>query len=87
MKKLFVLSVVAAVVLSASAMMGLTYVKVSDPDCNKCSITNEGVTRKCGKCGNFLNGGRAEIVEGDWLQATFTCKKCSHQSTWKYKNK
>lgn len=92
MKKIMLMMVlVTLIVLSASAMiMKLTYVKVSDKDCgNKCVISNadEGITRKCGKCGGFLNGGKATYVDGDWLQAIFTCNKCGHQSTWKYKNK
>lgn len=82
----------ALIVLSASAMvMKLTYVKVSDKDCgNRCIISNsdEGITRKCGKCGQgYLNGGKATLVADDWYQATFTCNKCSHQSVWKYKEK
>ena len=92
MKKVMMSIALAAIVLlSASAMvMKLTYVKVTDNGCgNKCFISNadEGFTRKCGKCGGFLNGGRARIIEGDWWLATFTCKECGHQSTWKYKNK
>lgn len=86
MKKLIALSVIIAVVLSASAMMGMTYVKVSDT-CNKCSITDGGGTRKCGQCGGFLNGGKFDVLKGNWLQADFTCNKCGHKSTWKYKNK
>ena len=88
-KKLILVTLATLIILSASAMvMKLTYQKVSDTNCNKCVISNadEGVTRKCGQCGGFLNGGKATLIEGDWLQATFTCNKCSHQSTWKYKN-
>ena len=89
-KKMMSIALAVLVVVSTSAMMmRLTYVKVSDKDCgNKCIISNadEGYTRICGKCGEgFLNGGRAKYVQGDWLQATFTCNKCGHQSTWKYK--
>lgn len=88
MKKMFALIVTAGVVLCASAMMRLSYVKVSDPGCNKCSITNEGATRVCGKCTKgFLRGGKDKLVDGGWLQADFTCNKCGHSSTWKYKNK
>ena len=90
-KKMISMTLAALIVLSASAMvMKLTYVKVTDNGCgNKCFISNsnEGITRKCGICGGFLNGGKATNVEGNWLQATFTCNKCGHQSTWKYKNR
>ena len=91
-KKMLLMALAAFIVLSASAMiMRLTYIRVSDKDCgNKCVISNadQGITRKCGKCGEgFLNGGKATIVEGDWWQAIFTCNKCGHQSVWKYKEK
>lgn len=82
------IALAALFVLSASAMiMKLTYVKVSDEKCNKCSITNEGANRKCGICGGFLNGGTGKFDEDGWTKADFTCNKCGHQSTWKYKNK
>lgn len=84
---MIVLSIAGIIALSTSAVTGLSYVKVSDSSCNKCTITNGGTTRKCGQCGGFLNGGKEKLVEGDWIQAVFTCNKCSHQSTWKYKMK
>lgn len=88
-KKMMSVALAAFITLSAYAMItGLTYQKVSDKDCNKCSITNEGATRKCGQCEKgFLVGGKAELADNGWLKATFTCNKCGHQSVWKYKNK
>ena len=88
-RKLILLMLSIFVVIVASAMvMRLTYVKVADNNCNRCFISNadEGYTRKCGKCGGFLNGGKAKDING-WWHATFTCNKCGHQSTWKYKQK
>ena len=85
-KKMMLLGISFAVLFSASAMvMGFTYQKIDDSDCDKCSITNDGVNRKCGKCGGWLDGGKAEIIDGNWLKATFTCTKCQHSSVWKYK--
>ena len=87
-KKLLTISVILGFALSTSAMiMGLTYQKVSDKDCNKCSITNGGASRKCGICGGFLTGGKGVLIEDEWIQAEFTCNICGHSSTWKYKNK
>lgn len=90
-KKIISLAIVTLVVLSASAMvLKLTYQKVSDTDCNKCVISNsdEGSTRKCGKCEKgFLNGGKGESIDDGWTKATFTCNNCGHQSVWKYKMK
>lgn len=88
-RRLILLALFVSVVIVASAMvMRLTYVKVVDNNCNRCVISNadEGLTRKCGKCGGFLNGGKAKDING-WWHATFTCNKCGHQSTWKYKQK
>lgn len=92
MKRILIITIAALTVLTMSAMIAkLTYVKVSDKGCgNKCVISNadEGMTRICGKCGQgFLIGGRSKYVEGGWQQAEFTCNKCGHPSTWKYKMK
>ena len=89
-RKLVLLALFTFVVIVASAMiLRLNYVKVEDKNCNRCVISNadEGLTRACGKCGGYIKGGQAETKSGNWLQATFTCNKCGHQSIWKYKLK
>lgn len=87
MKKILV--VFAGVVLTIStsaAIMGSTWVKVSDPDCNKC-IMND-TQRICGKpnCKGFMAqvDGTGKYEDG-YLKYNYRCKKCGHTIT--YKNK
>ena len=64
-----------------------SWVKVSDPNCNKC-IMND-TTRKCGKpnCGGFMYSvdGTGSYEKDGYLKYDYKCNKCSHTIT--YKNK
>lgn len=85
-----VLTVVTAVTLALSATAGITavmssWVKVSDPDCNKCVMND--IDRKCGKCGGFMESvdGTGKFESDGYLKYNYKCKKCGHVIT--YKNK
>lgn len=83
------LTMVTVCVIAASSFAAITtvmstWIKVSDPNCNRCIIND--TTRKCGIDGGFM----AQVdgtgsYEGDYLKYDYRCKKCGHTVT--YKNK
>ncbi|MBQ8064718.1 MAG: hypothetical protein IJ200_03560 [Prevotella sp.] len=89
-KKVLVVLTATVLALSASAAISAvmsSWVKVSDPDCDKC-IMND-TTRKCGKpnCGGFMESvsGTGKFESDGYLKYNYKCKKCGHTIT--YKNK
>lgn len=90
-KSIFVLVFICFVVfLTATAAVGSSWVKISDPDCNSC-IMND-VDRKCGKClkegkEGFMAqvDGTGKVVEDNYLRYDYKCNRCGHVIT--YKNK
>lgn len=80
MKKNILLGLV--VLITSFAAMAMQWSKVEDT-CGKCKIND--LERKCGKCGGFMESDPGEIVKGDWLKSTYTCKKCDHSCIYKCK--
>ncbi|MBO5028872.1 MAG: hypothetical protein J6C59_04575 [Muribaculaceae bacterium] len=70
------------VLITSFAAMAMQWSKVEDT-CGKCKIND--LERKCGKCGGFMESDQGEIVKGDWLKSTYTCKKCDHSCIYKCK--
>lgn len=85
MKKKFLLGAVLTLFIALSAYAATCYTCISDP-CGKCYIDCDGTTRECGKCGGWLNSQKSELCsdKGYTVQAWFKCKKCGHQSKWKW---
>ncbi|MBR3443877.1 MAG: hypothetical protein IKG96_09515 [Bacteroidaceae bacterium] len=81
-RNLLVALAAIAITLSSSAAIFATkgWHVISDPNCNKCTITNS--ERICGKCGGFLESGtmKKSNTKGVSYEATFTCKKCKHSA-------
>ena len=79
----------AAIVLTASGIAASgNWIKVSDPDCNKCKITQYEYT--CGKCGSGMSSSCKWDSNHEYLIYTFTCKDrykkgCTHSCTYKTK--
>lgn len=89
-KKLFSIATAVIIAVSASAALNAvmsSWIKVSDPDCNKCIMNY--TTRKCGKpnCGGFMSqvDGTGKFENDGYLKYNYKCKKCGHTIT--YKNK
>lgn len=97
MKKRSLLKIVVAmsatVVLTASGIAASgRWEKVSDNDCNKCTITDYEYT--CGKCGSGMSYTTKwhDEKKQDYLVYTFTCKDrkkkgCTHSCVYNYKTK
>lgn len=84
MKKKFSLFLSAiALAASVSAAVLSSWVKVSDPKCNKCVMND--YTRKCGLCGGFMEGvpGTESVEDNNYIKADYRCKKCQHTITYK----
>lgn len=83
----------ATVVLTASGIAASgRWEKVSDNDCNKCTITDYEYT--CGKCGSGMSYTTKwhDEKKQDYLVYTFTCKDrkkkgCTHSCVYNYKTK
>lgn len=85
-----VLLMATSIIIAVSASAGLnavksSWVKISDPDCNKCVMND--IDRKCGKCGGFMAqvDGTGKFESDGYLKYDYKCKKCEHTIT--YKNK
>lgn len=84
-------AVSAAVILSASGIAATgDWIKVSDPDCNKCKITKYDYT--CGKCGSGMSSSSKWDNKQEYLVYTFKCKDrnkqgCTHSCVYKTKGK
>lgn len=85
-KKVLLFAAAALICLSAgAAVMGMKWVKVSDP-CGKCVIND--TDRKCGECGGFMTYSPREDVylPDGWVKSIFRCKNNSkHYCIYKYK--
>ena len=84
-KKVLLFAAATLICLSAgAAVMGMKWVKVSDP-CGKCVIND--TERKCGECGGSMHYTSSERLPGDWMKYTYTCKNNSnHYCIYKCKN-
>ena len=82
-KSIVFLAAFFVVALAALAATGMKWVCVHD-SCGKCVIND--IDRKCGLCGGFMKSGKSEWKPGDWIQSTYTCKKCNHQAIYKCHN-
>ena len=83
-KKVLLFAAATLICLSAgAAVMGMKWAKVSDP-CGKCVIND--TTRKCGKCGGFMNSTSSDDLPDNWVKSTYTCKECGHSCIYKCKN-
>ena len=71
-------AIIIAVSSSATIMAIQGWQVVDDKGCDKCIITDN--TRKCGKCGSFMNSGKLEKSDNYIWEATFTCTNanCGH---------
>lgn len=79
----------AVVLLTASGIAAKgDWIKVSDPDCNRCKITQYEYT--CGKCGSGMKSSSKWDNKQEYLIYSFTCKDsnkkgCTHGCTYKTK--
>lgn len=87
-----VLSVIsAAVVLTASGIAASgRWEKVTDNNCNNCTITDYEYT--CGKCGSGMSSSSKWDSKQEYLIYTFKCKDskkkgCTHSCVYNYKTK
>lgn len=87
MKKKFLLGAAVALFVSIAAYAANHYTCIQD-SCGKCYV-NE-TERVCGKCGGWLDSQDSKSIPGadcakePCVQAWFKCKKCGHQSKWKW---
>lgn len=75
-------AIIAIMATSAFAEVMGKWLCVND-SCRGCVITDN--TRKCGRCGSFMNSGRMEDAGQGWWAVPFTCsnRQCGHSCKYK----
>lgn len=81
---LLAIAIITAITTTLAAAMASSWVCVQD-SCKKCAITD--TTRKCGKCGSFMESGKGEYKGDGYIQNTYKCKNSNCGHTCVYKNK
>lgn len=83
---IIVTAFIAIIATSAFAEVMKSKWKCMEDRCGRCVITD--TTRKCGRCGSFMNSGRMEDEGQGWWAIPFTCsnRQCGHTCKFKTHN-
>ena len=85
MKKKLILGGAVALLVTIAAYAAENVYKCQQDSCGKCTVTQ--YNKQCGKdgCGGWLESQGEKNVPGTHdVEAWFKCKKCGHQSKWRW---